>query len=220
MGESGVTVRMKRFALGPFETNCYVVYAEDGAAGRPAWIVDAGFEPGEMIAFAREGSMAVERVVLTHAHADHIAGLDEVREAFPGAEVLIHGAEADWLGDPSKNLSAELGAALRWEPATGTIADGETLELGGVAFEVLHTPGNSPGGVSLYAASLGVVLVGDTLFRGSVGRMDFPTSDGDALMRSIREKLYALPDGTRVFPGHGEATTIGEEKRANPFVRG
>jgi len=233
MQGSGVAVRMKRFVLGPFGTNCYVLYAPGegsasgvgegggvgGAGGAPAWIVDAGFDPGEMVGFVREAGLRVEKIVLTHAHADHIAGLDEVREACPEASVLIHPIEAGWLGDAELNLSAGMGVPIRVAAADGELADGQELELGGVGFEVRHTPGHSPGHVVLHAPSLGMVLAGDTLFQGSVGRYDFPTSDGDALMRSIREVLYAMPDETAVYPGHGEATTIGEEKAHNPFVR-
>lgn len=208
---------VEAFTLGPFATNCYLVRAP-GHGG--CWVVDASWGAAAMTDRARALGLTPELVVLTHAHVDHIAGLDEVRSACPGVPVLLHSAEHGWLGDPALNLSAALeDAPVSMPPADGTLEDGQELTLGTHVWRVLHTPGHSPGGVSLYAPEIGVVLAGDTLFAGSIGRFDFPTSDEDALFASIREKLYALPDETVVLPGHGPATTIGAEKRSNPYVR-
>lgn len=206
------------FALGPFATNCYLV--GDREAGE-CWIVDAGYDPGELIERVRELGLTPQGVVLTHAHIDHIWGLDELRRAFPGrVPVTIHEAERSWLGDPVLNLSAGMGEVFATGGPDEVVRGGETLSMGGVEWKVLHTPGHSPGGITLYSAEAGTALVGDTLFAGSIGRFDFPTSDQSALERSIRERLYALPDETVVLPGHGPSTTIGREKRSNPFVRG
>lgn len=215
MGDtSSPTIRV--FTLGPFETNCYVVSFD----GSPAcWIVDAGFDPGEMIEHVTSAGLRPEAVVLTHAHADHIAGLEKVRGAYPGVPVLIHAAEREFLTDPVLNLSAGMGLPIRCRAPDRLLEGEQELELSGRSWRVLHTPGHSPGGIALVHDESGTALVGDTLFKGSIGRTDFPTSDHEALERSIRERLYRLPDTTKVYPGHGPVTTIGAEKRGNPYVR-
>jgi len=209
------SLHIETFTLGEFMTNCYIVADASGAA----WVVDAGFEPDPMLAYLREHGLRVERVVLTHAHVDHIAGLAQVVREVGEAPILIHEAEKDFLIDTDLNLSIYMGQPIVAPEATGFLRHGESLTLGPHTFEVRHTPGHSPGGVCLYQAEHGVAIVGDTLFNGSIGRHDLPTSDSDALQRGIRQQLYTLPDDTRVLPGHGEPTTIGHEKRTNPFVR-
>lgn len=204
-----------------------------------SWIVDAPFEGDSLVEMVRSLGLRPTRLILTHTHADHIAGVPAVRGAFPGIRVAVHPAERAWLNDPDANLSATHGAPLRVGDADETIQGGDTLRLGesagsvGVAVRVLHTPGHSPGSVSLYCPGLGdegtpgegrggggggVVISGDVLFAGSVGRTDFPGCDQAALVRSIRQTLYALPGSTRVLPGHGPATTIEREMRTNPYV--
>jgi hydroxyacylglutathione hydrolase len=210
------SLTIEAFTLGPWGTNCYLVHT---GAGSEAWIVDASFGPGPIARRAKELGVAVRAIVLTHAHVDHIAGLTELRGAFPGAEVLLHRDERDWLEKPMLNLSEGAGIPVTSAAPDRLLDGGETLTLGAHAFDVLHTPGHSPGGIALHCAEQKVALVGDTLFAGSIGRSDFPTSDPDALFDSILRVLYALPDETRVLPGHGPATTIGREKRTNPFVR-
>ncbi|VAX36938.1 MBL-fold metallo-hydrolase superfamily [hydrothermal vent metagenome] len=204
------------FALGPFETNCYVVRAV-GSEG--CWIVDAGFEPGELIGYVRQEGLTPEALVLTHAHADHIAGVREVVEAFPGTPVWIHEAEGAWLGDPQLNLSAAMGMGITAPGPDRLLEEGQELTLDGSCWRVLHTPGHSPGGITLSCESAGLALVGDALFAGSIGRTDFPGCSFETLEASIRDRLYPLPEETRCLPGHGPETTIGREKASNPFVR-
>jgi len=215
-------ITLERFVLGPFETNCYVVRLTGGAASgnEHVWLVDAGFEPGAMLDRLSELEASPERILLTHAHADHIAGLAQVKAQFPDAPVLIHQAEAGFLADPVLNLSAGFGAPVVAPGADSFLRDEQKLALGDIEWRALATPGHSPGGVTLYCPAASAALVGDTLFAGSIGRFDFPTSDEQLLYRSIREALYALPDDTAVYSGHGEPTTIGKEKATNPFVRG
>ena len=202
------------FPLGQWQTNCYVL-----VAGGDCWIVDAGFEPAPMLDFIEEHGLSVRQVVLTHAHLDHIGGLHEVRERHPAVPILVHEAERAFLTDTGLNLSAAAGVGPVVAPeATGTLAHGDVLELNGHRFEVRETPGHSPGGVALVQPEYAVALVGDTLFAGSIGRYDFPTSDGPLLMRSIREQLMTLPDKTQVLPGHGPASTIGHERATNPYL--
>lgn len=214
---------IERYPLGAFETNCYVVWVpgpDGGAAGRACWIVDPGEEPRRVIESVRSRGLVPTHVLLTHAHADHVAGLEEACRAFPGARVLLHPSEHAFLGDPQLNLSAFVGVPVSVRPADGTLADGDVLELSGTRWRVLHTPGHSPGSVTLVEDASGEALVGDTLFAGSIGRVDFPTSDPSAMHRSLRAVLLALPDAVRVHPGHGPSTTIGAERRSNPWLQG
>ena len=202
------------FSLSDWMTNCYVLHAVDS---KSCWIVDAGFEPEPVITYVKQHELELQQVILTHGHIDHIAGLSALRAFWPGVPILIHEAEEAFLVEPTLNLSAALGAAVVAPDATATLAAGQELALDGIAFEVRHTPGHSPGGVALYQKDEQVVFVGDTLFAGSVGRHDFPTSDGALLLESIRTQLLSLPDDTRVLSGHGPDTTIGEERKHNPF---
>jgi len=202
--------------LGPWQTNCYLVWVGDGPG---CWIVDAGFEPQPLFdAIEREG-LEPTQVILTHAHVDHIGGLAEVRSGWPEIPILIHAAERGFCGDPEQNLSAWMPPEIRAPEPTGTLAPGQVLRLDGVGFEVRHTPGHSPGGITLYQPQTAAAIVGDTLFNGSIGRYDFPHSDGPTLLRSIRDELLSLPEETTVYPGHGPTTHIGDERRHNPFVR-
>ena len=196
-------------------TNCYVLHSAAGAC----WIVDAGFDPESLLAFIKQHKLNLHQVVLTHAHVDHIAGLAVVRQAYPNVPILIHAAERQFPTDPVLNLSWALSRPIVAPEPTGTFAHGDTLTLDNITFEVRHTPGHSPGGVCLYQREEGVALVGDTLFNGSIGRTDFPTSNHDQLLKSIEQQLYTLPDQTRVLPGHMRPTTIGHERLTNPFIR-
>lgn len=208
------------FCLGPFETNSYVIYPGGTRKGRPCWIVDPSFGPGQLIERVLELGLKPSLLILTHAHIDHIAGVDEVLRSFPGLPVVIHQLESRWLGDPELNLGAAIGMNVTCHGPDRTLREGEELELGGSRWRVLHTPGHSPGGISLVCDDQRVAIVGDTLFAGSIGRYDLPGADGRTLAESIREKLYRLPDDTIAYPGHGPETTVGREKRTNPFVRG
>ncbi len=228
VGESG-GVGVRGFALGPFQTNCYVVWdAPDTAQrdvparGSACWIVDASFQPEDLIQFVRAHALRPERLILTHAHVDHMAGIDEIVEALGSMPVAQHESEREWLSNAALNLSVGLGEPIvsRRKPRPDEVLiDGQELVLGTSRWRVLHTPGHSPGSVALWCGAAGLVLAGDTLFAGSIGRTDFPGSDHATLVRSIRERLYTLPEQTRVCPGHGPATTIGRERRTNPYVR-
>ena len=220
---AGAQPKVVGLALGPFETNCYIVTPSSEGGNRtnprPCWVVDPGFEPEEAIEYVAAEHLKPVAVILTHAHLDHIAGVDAMLRAFPGIPVLIHEAEKAWPADPMLNLSGPYGFPVHAPDLTGTFKDGDILTLGGDSWRVLHTPGHSPGGVTLYHEPSHQAIVGDTLFSGSIGRSDFPGSDHDTLIESIRSRLYTLPGDTKVYPGHGPSTTIGRESRSNPFVR-
>ena len=208
-------MNIRSFPLGDWMTNCFVVHPEDNG---PCWIVDAGYSPQQLINYIDEHQLDPQAVLLTHAHVDHIGGLHDVRDRWPEIPILIHPAERDFLTDPMLNLSVVLIEKLIAPEATGSLEHGGVVDMAGNSWSVRHTPGHSPGGITLYNADAGVAIVGDTLFNAGIGRTDFPTSDPALLYKSIREQLLTLPDETRVLPGHGFETTIGQERNSNPFL--
>jgi glyoxylase-like metal-dependent hydrolase (beta-lactamase superfamily II) len=215
------SLQIQTFILGEWQTNCYVVHVKHDApreTPKPCWIIDAGFNPLKLITFIKQSRFIPQAVLLTHAHLDHIAGLPDVRRHWVDLPILIHPQETAFLTDPMLNLSAFLPEPMVVPEATGTFEHGDILDLDGLRCEVRHTPGHSPGGVTFYLAEHKTALVGDTLFQNSVGRTDFPTSDQGAMFRSIREQLLTMPDDTRILPGHGPETTIGTERRFNPYL--
>ncbi|MEM1099344.1 MAG: MBL fold metallo-hydrolase [Planctomycetota bacterium] len=213
----GNLYRIERFELGPLGTNCYLVVGDD--PGQAVTLIDAGSDPEPVLELLNALGRPLDRVLLTHAHADHIAGLAAVREAHPDVRVWIHPAEAAFLGDANLNLSVFVGDPVEMAQADGFFDPEQSVEIAGLPWHVLATPGHSPGGVTFYEPTQGISIVGDTLFAGGVGRTDFPTSNPPTLIRSIREQLLALPDDTRVLPGHGPETTVGHERATNPWLR-
>ncbi|MEQ9453555.1 MAG: MBL fold metallo-hydrolase [Phycisphaeraceae bacterium] len=211
-------LELLRFTLGAWQTNCYVLAAHPDP-GSPCWIIDTGFDPDEMLDAIDTKGWIPSRILLTHAHVDHIAGLGRTRERFPDIPVAIHADERNFLDRPDLNLSAMLPTPITWPPAEDTLHHDDNLTLAdGLDFQVRHVPGHSPGGVCFYQPDSALAIVGDALFAGSIGRHDFPTSDGPLLLKSIAEQLLTLPDETVIFPGHGPESTIAREKQTNPYV--
>ncbi len=208
-------LRLITLPLGPLETNCYIVI--DGASDE-AVIVDPGADAGRVQdVLAAEGARA-SAIWLTHAHFDHVGAIADLLEA-ETLPVLLHPDDRR-LYDHATVQAAAYGLMVRSpEAPTSPLAHGQTLSVGAHTARCLHTPGHAPGHVAFSFADAGVVLVGDALFKGSIGRTDIAFADHDTLLHSIREQLLTLPDDTVVYPGHGPATTIGAERRSNPFLR-
>ena len=201
----------------PFAENTYIVYRTVGGA---AVVIDPGDDPEAVAERLAALRLAVVAILNTHGHLDHIFGNGALKECFPAAPLIIGAGDEPALTDAERNLGAQYGFEFSSPPADRTVNEGDVLELLDEPWRVLEIPGHSPGHVVFVLDRLGWVFGGDVLFAGGIGRTDFPDGDGPALLRGIREKLYALPPATIVFPGHGPTTTIGQERASNPFTRG
>lgn len=206
-----------RLILGAFQTNCYIL--RDSATATDCLVIDPGLEAEELIDFLSRHKLNAVATVLTHGHADHIAGVALLRESFPEMKVHVHKLDAEMLIQPEHNLSAFAGELIEAGPADSLLQDGDIIEQAGIKLHVLHTPGHTPGGICLYSENEGIVFTNDTLFAESVGRTDFPGGNIPQLLNSIGQKLLTLPENTKVYPGHGPTTTIGREKVCNPFLQ-
>lgn len=202
----------------PFQENTYVVWRAERS---DALVIDPGLDPDAILAFLDERSLDVAVILDTHGHADHIAGNEALKQRFPGAPLIIGVNEVALLSDPDLNMSSPFGFAIVSPPADQLVNEGDVLEFAGFRLEVREIPGHSPGHVVfvLHDELPIVVFGGDVLFRGSIGRTDFPGGSFETLAAGIRTKLYTLPDDAVVYPGHGPVTTVGHEKRTNPFVK-
>lgn len=197
---------------GYMAANAYIVYTENKPE---AVIIDPGDDIELIMDLIKEHELKLEKILLTHGHFDHIGAVKDLKER-TGAQVAIHKQEADFLTDPNKNLSYIINRQIVQDPADIFLEDGDMIRVADMEFKVLHTPGHTEGGVCY---KLGKVLfTGDTLFEGSVGRTDLSGGSYEQLMSSIREKLLVLDDDHLVYPGHGRQTTIGRERRENPFL--
>ncbi|WP_262173346.1 MBL fold metallo-hydrolase [Saccharococcus sp. Marseille-Q5394] len=209
-------LEIRTYPLGPIQTNCYVVYNREGEC----LVIDPGEEGDRIIAEIEKTNGKPLAILLTHAHFDHIGAVDRVRNHF-GIPVHIHEAEHDWLGNPDLNGSSRYPGLplVKNKDADQFLQEGE-LNIGPFQLEVRHTPGHSPGSVSFVFKEAQFAVVGDTLFKGSIGRTDLPGGDTKTLLQSIHDKLLTLDDEIVVYPGHGPSTTTEEEKDMNPFLNG
>ncbi len=200
----------------PFEENTYVVWRPERT---DALVIDPGLEPGLILDFLREQGMTPAAILNTHGHADHIGGNMAMKEAYPQTPIIVGVDDADLLTDANLNLSAPFGMPVVSPPADQLVREGDVLDLAGIRLEVLDIPGHSPGHVVfVHRAAPTLVFGGDVLFRGSIGRTDFPGGSTQLLLDGIRAKLFTLPGDTVIYPGHGPVTTVQYEKRTNPFV--
>ena len=202
---------VKTITVGPFFENCFLVADEKT---KEAWIVDPGAEGSRIRAEIQRLGLKPLKILLTHAHGDHIGAVEELRKNY-NIPVLIHEKDHPLLISAEENLSAAFGMPISAGKADGFLKEGDQLKLGGLSFEIIETPGHTPGGITIYGEK--TAFTGDALFAGSIGRYDFPHSDGEVLMQSLR-RLLKLPDDTAVYSGHGAATTIGRERETNPFL--
>ncbi len=210
-------MKIMYMVLGPFMTNTYILYNEETMEGL---VVDPSFSPEQYIKAIEEKKIHLTSIFLTHAHVDHMVGMNELRKAFPEARMYMDKRDRPFLRDPEKNLSYMFPTPTLVDDADVWVKDGDEIETSGYTFKVIDTAGHTPGGISFYLKKEGIVFTGDSLFQGSIGRTDFPGGSMKELTGSIRKNLFTLPDSTVVLSGHGEQTTIGQEKRTNPFLTG
>ncbi len=205
---------LKTLIVGPLETNCYVLGDEKS---KEAVVIDPGGDFAEIEEQLQTAELQVKYIILTHGHFDHTGALAQLKET-TGAKVLIHAEDAAMLssGGGAQAFLLETGNAPG--SADGTIEEGDRIQFGQYQLEVLHTPGHSPGGISLFTDKM--IFVGDSLFCGSIGRTDLPGGSYDQLIESIKRKLLSKGDDCIVYPGHGPSSTVGEERRNNPFLCG
>ena len=203
---------IKALTVGPMMANCFILGCEQS---REAVVIDPGGDTNIILLSLADSKLRVKYIINTHGHPDHVGGNKKMKDA-TGADILIHARDAPMIEVMGHGASS-FGFGMGSSPAADRmIEDGDIISIGNIEIKVIATPGHSPGGISLYTD--GVVFVGDTLFAGSIGRTDFPGGDFQTLITSIKQKLFALDDDVRVLTGHGPETTIGRERRFNPFL--
>ena len=209
-------MKIDHLILGAFETNCYVLRSTETAGD--CLIIDTGLDAGSLVEFLQQHNLNPVAVVLTHGHPDHAAGVAALRQSFPDIKVCIHKLDAGMLTGEQNNFGLLMGVASDTEPADVLLEEQDIIDQAGIKLRVLHTPGHTAGGICLYSQEDGIVFTDDVLFADSVGRTDLG-GNMNQLIKSIREKLFTLPDDTKVYTGHGPPTTIAHEKAYNQFLQ-
>ena len=207
---------LEKLTVGPFQENCFIVGDESSGTGV---VFDPGDEAARIALAVEQTELEIDRIVITHAHIDHVGAVAALVDEY-ACPVLMH-REAEPMLEQLPNQALMMGLRFGKVPAVdGYVEDGEKVDVGDLSFTALYTPGHAPGHLAFYSDAEGVVISGDALFAGSIGRVDLPGGSMEVLMRSINERLLALPDETVVYSGHGPETTIGEERASNPFLTG
>ena len=206
-------MKMTCIPSGTTGVNTYVV--GDESTGK-AFIVDPGGFNKETVNWLNDNGFKLEYIILTHGHGDHIGGVKKYMEMFPGVKLVAGEHEKELLASPMMNASREICGESIMLTADIWVHEGDTLKVGDIELRFMHTPGHTPGGICIFTGD--VLFSGDTLFCRSIGRTDFPGGSYEQIKKAIHNKLFVLPDDTKVYPGHMGPTTIGEEKRSNPFV--
>lgn len=204
-------MKVKRLQAGVYAANCYIVHDDEGNG----IVVDPAGDIEDIMDYLDEKDVKVAAIVLTHGHGDHIGGVMELREKL-NVPVMVHKDDEDMVGDGALNLSTSMPMGEVHFRPDKLLDDGHLIKVGSKEIRVIHTPGHTRGGICLLVDQ--ILITGDTLFQGSIGRTDLYGGDFDMLMTSIMERLMVLPDETIVYPGHGGQSTIGAEKRSNPFI--
>ena len=208
-------INIHQLPLGPLQTNCYVLTCTET---QHTAIIDPAWHGDHIVEFIRKQGYTLTHILLTHAHFDHIGGLAALHKAHPAVPIYAHSDSAALLS-AGPQVATHYGLTMDAPPSlTDAIVDGDVIKVGKLKLAVLYTPGHAPGHVSFYVAEHAVVFDGDVLFQGSIGRTDLPGANFTTLMDAIQAKLLPLPDETSVLSGHGAATTIGQERRTNPFL--
>lgn len=206
-------MKIGRIVMGVCQTNCYFLYEEDK---KEVIVVDPADHGEGLYDKLKEAGFSVAGIILTHGHYDHIGSAEELRSK-SGAKIYASEAECELCTDPRLNLSGMFGRKITVEPDV-YVKDGEELTIAGMTCKMIATPGHTSGSCCYYFEDAGMLISGDTLFLESTGRTDFPTGSTSEIVRSIKERLFVLPEDTKVYPGHNDATTIGHEKKYNPFI--
>lgn len=203
---------IKELVVGPLMANCFICGC---SKTKEAVVIDPGGDADTILLSLADSKLKVKYIINTHGHFDHVSANGKMKDA-TGADILIHPLDAPMLEKLSSNAAFFGVSVENSPPCDQTLEEGDTVSFGDITLKIIHTPGHTPGGISLYTN--GIVFVGDTLFAGSIGRTDFPGGDFNTLISSIKTKLFNMEDDIRVFSGHGPETSIGVEKRHNPFV--
>lgn len=208
-------ISILQLVMGPIETNCYIIGDQDT---KKCAVIDPAGRAKDVLNYVEKEGWAVDTIINTHGHWDHIAGNNQLQE-LTKAQLMIHEEDASYLTDPNLSDARVFGGDGNGGKATRLLKDGDTIEVGNIQFKVIHTPGHTKGGISLFLEDNKILFCGDTLFQRSIGRTDFYGGNFSQIIESIKTKILPLGDDVMAYPGHGPETNLGDERIHNPFLR-